>query len=64
MEKFVSYEKLSKKARQRLNAQKRGGWGLCKPVTKFEKSVKQYSRKRKHPGENPDAFVDRFTIIA
>ena len=31
MEKFIAYEKLSKKEQKKLNAAKRGSWGLVKP---------------------------------
>lgn len=47
MEKFVSYEKLSKKKQKELNAAKRGTWGLVKPVTKVKPSAKLYNRKKK-----------------
>lgn len=47
MEKFVSYEKLSKKKQKELNAAKRGTWGLVKPITKVKPSAKLYNRKKK-----------------
>lgn len=47
MEKFVSYEKLSKKKQKEINAAKRGDWGLVKPVTKVKPSAKLYNRKKK-----------------
>ena len=34
MEKFIAYEKLSKKEQKKLNSAKRGNWGLVKPITK------------------------------
>ena len=36
MEKFIAYEKLSKKEQKKLNAAKRGSWGLVKPITKVK----------------------------
>ena len=47
MEKFVSYEKLSKKKQKELNAAKRSTWGLVKPITKVKPSAKLYNRKKK-----------------
>jgi hypothetical protein len=46
MEKFVPFEKLSKKAKKERNAQKRGSWGLIKPTTKAKPSKKIYNRKK------------------
>ena len=34
MEKFIPYEKLSKKKKRELDAAKRGTWGALKPVTR------------------------------
>ena len=45
MRKFVSYEKLSKKKKRELDAQKRGGWGGLSPVTRKPKNPKAYNRK-------------------
>lgn len=50
MEKFVPYEKLSKKARRELDAQNRGTWGNVKPVSRREESAKAYKRHPKHKG--------------
>ncbi len=47
MEKFVSYEKLSKKKQNELNAAKRGNWGLVKPVTKVKPSASCITVKRR-----------------
>ncbi len=47
-EKFVPYEKLSKKAKKALDQKKRADWGLVRPATQVEKSVKAYSRHAKH----------------
>ena len=47
MEKFIAYEKLSKKEQKKLNSAKRGSWGLVKPITKVKESVKIYNRKKK-----------------
>lgn len=47
MEKFIAYEKLSKKEQKKLNSAKRGSWGLVKPITKVKESAKVYNRKKK-----------------
>lgn len=54
MEKFVPFEKMSKKAQKEQNKKKRGDWGNVKPATKVESSVKAYSRKEKHPKKDYD----------
>lgn len=46
MEKFIPYEKLSKKERQKLNKAKRGTWGDVNPVTRKPVNSKAYNRKR------------------
>lgn len=45
MEKFVPYEKLSKKKQRELNAMKRGSWGGLNPVTRKPANPKAYNRK-------------------
>ena len=46
MERFVSYEKMSKKQQKIVNASKRGSWGNVKPITKVKVSAKVYNRKK------------------
>lgn len=45
MEKFVSYEKLSKKKQRELNAAKRTTWAIS-PVTRKPENPKAYKRKK------------------
>ena len=45
MEKFISYEKMSKKQQRQVNAAKRGSWGLVKPITRVKPSGKTYNRQ-------------------
>lgn len=47
MERFVSYEKMSKKQQKIVNASKRGNWGNVKLITKVKASAKIYNRKKK-----------------
>ena len=46
MEKFVPYEKLSKKEQQKINKARRGTWGDLNPVTRKPTNSKVYNRKR------------------
>lgn len=46
MERFIPYEKLSKKEQQKLNKARRGTWGEINPVTRKPKNSKAYSRNR------------------
>ena len=46
MEKFVPYEKLSKKEQQKVNKARRGTWGDLNPVTRKPTNSKAYNRKR------------------
>ena len=44
MEKFIPYEKLSKKERRKRDAMMRGTWGPLNPVTRKSKNPKAYDR--------------------
>ena len=46
MEKFVPYEKLSKKEKRRLDRAKRQTWGDLNPVTRKPVNCRAYNRKR------------------
>ena len=46
MEKFIPYEKLSKKQRRELNASRRGTWGSMSPVTRRAENGKAYNRAK------------------
>lgn len=48
MEKFVPYEKLSKKQRRALDQKKRNTWGNVNPSLRVEESKKAYRRHAKH----------------
>lgn len=45
-DKFIPKEKLSKKKRKELDAQKRNSWGKIKSVTRLVESKKGYNRQR------------------
>jgi hypothetical protein len=44
MEKFVPFEKLSKKEKRKQNRLKRGAWGALSPVTRRSANPKAYNR--------------------
>lgn len=46
MEKFIPYEKLSKKEKRRLDNRRRTTWGGIKPVTRKPENSRAYNRKR------------------
>lgn len=46
MDKFIPYEKLSKKEKRKLDAAKRGTWGEINPVTRKPQSSKAYNRNK------------------
>ena len=45
-EKFVPYEKLSKKEKKKANAAKRNTWGELNPVTRVPANSKAYNRSK------------------
>ena len=46
MEKFIPYDKLSKKAKRELDARRRGTWGGLSPVTRKPPNPKAYDRNK------------------
>ena len=46
MEKFIPYEKLSKKEKRRLDSAKRGTWGELNPATRKPQNSKAYTRSK------------------
>lgn len=46
MEKFIPYEKLSKKEKQKMNLAKRQTWGSMNPVTRKPENSKVYNRRK------------------
>ncbi len=64
MKKVVSQEKLGKKARKALDAQRRATWGFS-PVTRKVESGKIYHRKRKSRAgyDDPGMGLSLFWIL-
>ena len=46
MEKFIPYEKLSKKEKRKVDASKRQTWGELNPVTRSPANSKAYNRNK------------------
>lgn len=54
MDKFIPYEKLSKKQRRELNAQRREMWAIS-PVTRKPANPKAYNRQKTRKWINDDS---------
>lgn len=46
MEKFIPYEKLSKKAKRELDQKKRKSWNGINPITRKPQNPKAYNRRK------------------
>ena len=63
MEKFIPYEKLSKKKQRELNAARRGVWTL-NPVTRKPANPKAYNRKTARKWKNDSHSVPFVSVSA
>ena len=52
MEKFIPYEKLSKKEKRKVDAAKRNTWGDLNPVTRKPQNSKAYNRRKAQNWKN------------
>ena len=53
MEKFIPYEKLSKKKQREMDARRRNTWGAINPVTRKLQNPKAYNRRKaRHEWDN------------
>ena len=57
MEKFIPYEKLSKKKKRELNQKRRNTWGVLNPVTRSTENPKAYKRKKAQDWETDPGSV-------
>ena len=66
MEKFIPYEKLSKKKKRELDAKRRGTWGALNPVTRKSPDPRAYNRKkaRKQAFDEADSVSFVFRVPA
>ena len=46
MEKYIPYEKLSKKEKRKADSLKRGTWGEFNPVTRKPENFRAYNRSK------------------
>lgn len=64
MEKYIPYEKLSKKEKRKQDSARCGTWGQINPVTRKPKNSRAYNRKRtqdwKKELPNPVSFYIAF----
>lgn len=63
MEKFISYEKLSKKAQKKYDCKKRSTWDSLSPITRKPASTKAYNRKKAQHWKDDLPFVAFFAIL-
>ena len=65
MEKFIAYEKLSKKKKRELDAKRRSSWGGVNPVTRKPANPKAYNRAkaRKWIKDAPDSVLSSVYVV-
>ena len=65
MEKFIPYEKLSKKEKRKINQARRQTWGELNPVTRKPVNSKAYNRKKSQAWKRdvPPTACDFFLIL-
>ena len=61
MEKFIPYEKLSKKKKREIDMARRGSWGGLSPVTRRPEDPKAYKRSKTRRGSEED-FLPRLVL--
>ena len=64
MEKFIPYEKLSKKKQRELDRQKRNTWGALNPVTRKPENPKAYNRRKARNRNTLDRAFSFFCFYA
>ena len=57
MEKFIAYEKLSKKKKRELDAKRRSSWGGVNPVTRIPANPKAYNRAKARKWDHESSAV-------
>ena len=61
MEKFIPYEKLSKKEKRKMDLSKRQTWNSLNPVTRKPVSSKAYNRRKAQSWKKDIPFSARCT---
>lgn len=54
MERFIPYEKLSKRKQRELDRKKRGSWGEVNPVTRKPENPRAYNRQKARSWKEPE----------
>ena len=63
MQKFIPFEKLSKKKQKELNSKNRGSWYGINPVTRKPDNSKAYNRKKAQKWSN-DSMTVPFVLLS
>jgi len=63
MEKFIPYEKLSKKEKRKMDLAKRQTWGELNPVTRKPENSKAYNRKRTQDWKKELPYPVSFVLL-
>ena len=63
MEKFIPYEKLSKKEKRKIDQARRQTWGELNPVTRKPENSRAYNRKRTQDWKTTESCVFSFVVF-
>ena len=63
MEKYIPYEKLSKKEKRKINNKRRRTWGGINPITRKPENSKAYSRKKNQYWKDELSSADSFLLL-
>lgn len=63
MEKYIPYEKLSKKEKRKIDSCRRKTWGNLNPVTRKPVNSKAYNRKKNQYWKDKSYSTDSFYIL-
>lgn len=63
MERFIPYEKLSKRKQRELDRKKRGSWGEVNPVTRKPENPRAYNRQKARSWKEPEPCLSFFWIL-
>ena len=70
MEKFIPYEKLSKREKRKMDLAKRQTWGELNPVTRKPENSKAYNRNKARdwkrecePNLGPYYFLHAYSLV-
>ena len=64
MEKYIPYEKLSKKEKRKIDSCRRKTWGNLNPVTRKPANSKAYNRKKNQYWKDELHSTDSFCYVS